>query len=196
MDITFHFDPACPWTWRASRWLVDVAPHRDVTVHWRAFSLSIVNDGKVPEQWQPMMTASSRALRLVEALRADHRNDDIGRFYAELGARTHEAGEAISEEVVLAAAGAAEVPDAKRILDDASWDEAVRASHNLAMAAAGPDIGSPVFTVAGVERGMHGPILGEVPPTEEGLRVFDAVVPLLHIPVFFEVKRGRANPFG
>jgi 2-hydroxychromene-2-carboxylate isomerase len=191
MDATFYFDPACPWTWRTSRWLTVVAPARRLTVQWRAFSLTILNGDNVPEQYKPMMDASARALRLVEALQADHRNDDAARLYTEIGARTFEADAPLSDDIVLAAADAAGIADPRTVLDDASWDEAVRASHQRAMAAAGPDIGSPVLTLAGVDRGLHGPIIGSVPGEDEALGIFDAIVPLLRSPVFFEVKRGR-----
>ncbi len=191
MEATFFFDPACPWTWRTSRWLVSVAPERDVTVQWRAFSLSILNGDNVPEQYRGPMQASARALRLVEALRADRRTADIASFYTELGTRTHDAGRPLSDDIVLAAAEAAGVTDPKTVLDDTRWDEAVRESHETAMAAAGPDIGSPVLTLEGTERGLHGPILADVPERDDALRIFDAVVPLLRSPVFFEVKRGR-----
>ena len=159
MEVTYFFDPACPFTWRTSRWLVGVAPERDVTLHWRAFSLTILNGDNVPDEYKPRMAASARALRLIEALRADHRGETIGTFYTELGNRTFEAGVPLSEEIVLAAAEAAGVIDAKAILDDASWDEAVRESHELAFSSAGPDIGSPVLLVEGAARGVHGPII-------------------------------------
>jgi predicted DsbA family dithiol-disulfide isomerase len=191
MDVTYYFDPACPFTWRTSRWLVGVAPERDVTVRWRAFSLTILNGDNVPEQYKPMMAASSRALRLVEALAADHRDDDIATFYTELGNRTFERETAISEELVLAAAEAAGVTDPKAVLDDEAWDEAVRASHDKAYASAGPGIGSPVLEVEGAPRGVHGPIIGEVPGRDEGLAIWDALVPLSRSSTFFEIKRGR-----
>ena len=191
MEATYFFDPACPFTWRTSRWLVGVAPQRDVTVRWRAFSLSILNGDNVPDQYKPMMAASSRALRLVEALRADHRDETIGTFYTELGNRTFEAGAPLSDDIVLAAAEAAGIADAKAILDDASWDDAVRSSHETAFASAGPDIGSPVLAVEGAPRGLHGPIIGEVPARDEALAIWDAVVPLARSATFFEVKRGR-----
>src|SRR3954449_6577845 len=123
MQVTCYFDPACPFTWRTSRWLVGVAPERDVTVRWRAFSLSILNGANTSEQYRPVMAASGRALRLVEALAADHRNDDIGAFYTELGTRTFEAGATLSDDIVAAAADAAGIEEAQKILDDASWDE-------------------------------------------------------------------------
>ncbi len=102
MEATFFFDPACPWTWRTSRWLVTAAPARDVTIRWRAFSLAILNEGQIPEQFQPVMVASGRALRLVEGLRADGRHDEIGRFYTELGTRSHDAGEPLTDDMVTA----------------------------------------------------------------------------------------------
>ena len=191
MDATYFFDPACPFTWLTSRWLVSVAPARDVTVQWRAFSLSILNGGDVPEQYRTMMEASSRALRLVEALRADRRHDDIGVVYAELGARTFEAQVPLSDEIVVAAAEAAGIVDPKTILDDETWDESVRESHNEAMASAGPDIGSPVLLIEGAARGVHGPIIGDVPAEADALAMWDAVVPLARSASFFEIKRGR-----
>ena len=191
MDVTYFFDPACPFTWLTSRWLVNVAPARDVTVQWRAFSLSILNGDNVPGQFRTMMEASSRALRLVEALRADRRHDDIGVFYRELGTRTFEAQASLSDEIVVAAAEAAGIVDPKAILDDERWDEAVRESHNEAMASAGPDIGSPVLLIEGAARGVHGPIIGDVPAEEDALAMWDAVVPLARSGSFFEIKRGR-----
>lgn len=191
MQVTFFFDPACPWTWRTSRWLLSVAPSRAVDVQWRAFSLTVLNEGHPPNQFAAATEASARALRLVEALRADGRQDTIGRFYAELGTRSHERHTSLSDDVVAAAAEAAGITDAERILDDPAWDEAVRESHETAVGSAGPDIGSPVLMLDGAERGLHGPILGALPDEPEALRIWDAVVPLLQSSAFFEVKRGR-----
>jgi 2-hydroxychromene-2-carboxylate isomerase len=191
MDATYYFDPVCPFTWRTSRWLVSVAPSRDVTVRWRPFSLSILNGGETPEQYRPMMDASAKALRLVAALAADRRDDTIGTFYTELGTRTHEAGAELSDEIVLASAEAAGVADAKAILEDTSWDSSVRESHDEAFDSAGPDIGSPVLAIEGAPRGVHGPIIDEVPPLDEALVIWDAVLPLARSATFFELKRGR-----
>lgn len=193
MEATYFFDPVCPFTWRTSRWLVAVAAERDVTVQWRSFSLSILNGGNTPEEYKPMMDASAQALRLIEALRAAGRNDAIGDFYTEIGTRTHEAGTALTADVVVAAAAAAGVDDLSSALDDESWDAAVKESHEYAFGSAGPDIGSPVLWVSGAPRGVHGPIIGvaETPPLEESLAIWDAVVPLSRSSHFFELKRGR-----
>jgi 2-hydroxychromene-2-carboxylate isomerase len=193
VDATFYFDPGCPFTWRTSRWLVDVAAERGLEIEWRAFSLSILNGDNVPEQFRPMRAAAHRALRLVEALAVDHRTDAAGAFYTEIGERTHEAGERLTDDIVLAAAEAAGIEDPKTILDDDSWDEAVRASHDKAFASAGPDVGSPVLWIEGAARGVHGPIIGaeRTPGRAEALALWDAVVPLARSESFFELKRGR-----
>jgi predicted DsbA family dithiol-disulfide isomerase len=191
MEATYYFDPACPFTWRTSRWLVSVAAERDVTVRWRAFSLTILNGDNAPEEYRPMMAASSRALRLVEALAADGRNDAVAAFYTEMGNRTFEADTMLDDDIVLASAEAAGIADAKAVLDDASWDDAVRASHETAFTSAGPDIGSPVLAIEGAPRGVHGPIIAEVPERAEALAIWDAVVPLARSATFFEIKRGR-----
>ncbi|MGK5673220.1 mycothiol-dependent nitroreductase Rv2466c family protein [Micromonospora sp. URMC 106] len=191
MDATFFFDPACPWTWRTSRWLVAVADARTLHVEWRAFSLAILNEGNVPPQFAEAMATSSRALRLVEALRADGRHDDVARFYAELGARSHDAGNPLSPKIVAAAVEAAGLEQAAPALDDDRWDDAVRESHALAYASAGPDVGSPVLMVPGADRGVHGPILTEVPGTDDALTIWDSLLPLIRMPAFHEVKRAR-----
>lgn len=199
MRATYFFDPVCPFTWRTSRWLVGVAAERDVTIHWRPISLALLNGFEIDSgeddtdnPYRPMMVASFKAHRLVEALRAEGRDDTIGAFYTEIGIRTHEAGAALNEEIVLRAAEAAGIDDAKLVIDDNRWDEAVRASHETAMALAGPDIGSPVLHVDGARRGLHGPIIAEVPQGAEALQMWDSIVPLMKMETFFEVKRGRA----
>jgi mycothiol-dependent nitroreductase-like protein len=198
MRATLFFDPVCPFTWRTSRWLVGVAAERDVTIHWRSMSLAILNNidlgtdkDDADNTWRPMMIASFKALRLVEALRAEGRDDTVGAFYTEIGARTHEASAALSDEIVVQAAEAAGVDDPKSFIDDIRWDEAVRTSHETAIALAGPDIGSPVVHVEGAKRGLHGPIIAEVPTDAEALQMWDSIVPLMKMDNFFEVKRGR-----
>ncbi|HET6482283.1 MAG TPA: DsbA family protein [Actinoplanes sp.] len=191
MEATYYFDPACPFTWRTSRWLVAVAPERDVMVTWRAMSLLELNGDNIPEKYRGRVIASFRALRLVEALRADKRADTAAAFYTELGTRVHEQGATLNDELVDQAAAAAGVEDAKTILDDERWDEAVRESHEAALQLAGPGIGSPVLHVEGAARGLHGPIIDTVPAGDEASSMFDSVVTLMRTDTFFEVKRGR-----
>jgi hypothetical protein len=195
-DVTFSFDPGCPWTWRASRWLVEVAEQRDLEIEWASFSLSIINEGRVPEQFRTRMRNGERVLRLVEALRAEGRHADVGRFYTALGTRLYGAdgttpGE-FDDAAIEAAVEESGVQDFVGALDDPALDDAVRVSHEAAFAAAGPDIGSPVITIPGQERGLHGPIISEVVRGKDAVELWDAVNVLLGQPAFFEVKHGRS----
>jgi hypothetical protein len=44
MRLGFFVDPACLWSWLTSRWLIQVAPQRDLDLQWRSYSL-LLRDG-------------------------------------------------------------------------------------------------------------------------------------------------------
>src|SRR5919109_605738 len=101
-DVIFFFDPECPWTWRASRWLGDVSEARGLTVEWRPLSLAVLNEdgeGDISEDHRAARGASHGALGLVEPWRQADRHDDVARFYTELGTRAHEQGEMLSVDL-------------------------------------------------------------------------------------------------
>ncbi len=192
--VTFHFDPACPWTWRTSRWLVDVTDRAGTPVSYRAFELS--NGGSfddVPEQFRAGAMASRPFLRAVEAAHADGRDDLIGAFYGAYGSKIHDEGVEPSTALVgesLTAAGAeAYLPS----LQDTSLDAAMAQARAAAQRFSGDDTGSPVTVLAGSdgERGFFGPVLAPVPTGDDADRLWDVVVAAATIPQFFELKARR-----
>jgi len=198
MDATYFFDPLCPHSWRTSRWLVEVAPARDVTIRWRSFSLPFLHEGAaaaqytdVADHYRAPAIASTRALRLVEWLSAAGDDDAIGRFYTEIGIRTHDAGVMIDDAIVLIAAERAGIAGAPAVLADESWDKAIRTSLRDALELAGPEIGAPVLHVQGAARGLYGPVIPGDMSAGEGLIVWDATVALMRVNAFHELKRGR-----
>ena len=42
-DVDFYFDVMCPWAYQTSKWIREARLVRDITVHWRFFSLEEVN---------------------------------------------------------------------------------------------------------------------------------------------------------
>lgn len=189
-DVTFFFDPMCPWTWRASRWLTTVAEARGLDVAWRPCSLLILNDGPDEEHGDDL-AVSLRALRLVEHLGRAGRHAEVAAFYTALGELAHEGGFAFDDDLVAQAARGAGLAADGAALDDETLDGGVRASTEEALEAAGPGVGSPVMTLPGAARGLHGPVLRAVPDKPEALTLWGAVESLFALDDFFEIKRGR-----
>lgn len=188
--MTFFFDPVCPWTWRASRWLTSVAEARGLEVRWRPCSLLVLNDGPDEEHGHEL-EVSQRALRLVEHLGRAGRHPEVAAFYTALGELAHEGGFTFDDELVAQAVRGAGLAADGAALDDEALDGGVRTSTEEALEAAGPGVGSPVMTVPGAARGLHGPVLRAVPDKPEALALWDAVEPLFGLTDFFEIKRGR-----
>jgi 2-hydroxychromene-2-carboxylate isomerase len=194
MAITFYFDPSCPFTWRTSRWINDVAGRRGETVQWRLLSLPMLNEGQdIPEQYRAFMAWSIGTLRVLAAAGERHGNDAVGRLYTALGHRVHNKGADRDDSVVAEAIAEAGLPaDLAAAAEDATWDKAVRASHDEAQARVGTESGSPVLAI-GDGPAYFGPVLVPVPEGDEADRLFEALRLLSTVPQFSELKRAR-NP--
>ena len=189
-DVTFYFEPVCPWTWRASRWVTTVAEARSLEVEWRPLSLFVLNDGPDEEHGEET-TVSFRALRLVEHLHRSGRQPDVARFYGALGQLAHEEGFAFDDDLLSSAVRSAGLGADGAALDDPGLDADVRAATETALQAAGPGVGSPVIVLPGARRGFHGPVLKTVPDKRDALAVWEAIETLAPIDGFLEIKRGR-----
>ena len=94
-DVEVFIDPSCPWAWITSRWLLEVAPERSLSVTWRSFCLEIRDDygvaPTVPETYRQKAldehAVSHRMLRIFEAARAEKGEAAVDRLYDEWGTR-------------------------------------------------------------------------------------------------------------
>ena len=163
--------------------MTDVAPRRGIDVRWRAYSLDMKND-------KPPSTAQG-ALRIVEAVWADHGDEPIGRLYTEVGTRVH-----LQEDTTLdalAAALEAAGLDAGYLAaaHDERWDAEIRWSMDEAIRAVGDDVGVPILVFGG-GAGLCGPVMEPVPTGEDAVALWDHVVALARTPGFYELKRSRS----
>ncbi len=196
-SLDFFFDPVCPWAWMTSRWVVDVAPRRNVPVRWRAYSLDIKNEGiEIPEPYRELSATSRGALRVVEAVWDEYGDDPIGRLYTEIGTRFIVQGDmspgAVSD--ALAAAGL-DLSYAAAAADE-RWDDEIRGSMAEAIELVGTEVGVPilVFRDDDATAAIFGPAVSPTPRGEEALALWDHVVALAWTPSFFELKRSRTAP--
>jgi DSBA-like thioredoxin domain len=190
-SVDFYFDPACPWTWLTSRWLVDAAAQRDVDVTWRPLSLLALSGGTPHPDYAEQVLAARKVHRVVTAAQADGRNDLVGTLYTSVGELTFQVATSLTDTLARQAVERAGLQDWAKALDDEGWDSAVEQSTKEAVDLAGPDIGSPVLAWGEPRVGLFGPIVSPGPRGEAAARLLDLVLEAGAIDGFFELKRGR-----
>lgn len=193
-SIDFFFDPACPWTWATSRWLVEAAGSRGLDIEWRNLSLAVLNaDQDVPEQYRRPMEMSALAHRVIAALHQSGRNDLVAALYTEYGRRVHHDGVVATPELVREVVESAGAGDYLAAADEEKWDQLVEESTGEAIALVGPGVGSPVLAFGTPRFAIFGPIVSPPPRGDDGARLLDVVLSTAEIPGFSELKRGRTS---
>lgn len=191
--VDFWFDPSCPWAWMTSRWVDEVAQHRDLDVTWHIMSLAVLNeDQDVPDEYRAFFPRALRYTRLVAAAAQLHGQEVVKPLYDALGTRIHPGGSLDPDEVIPAALAEVGLPAA---LAEASltdeYDEPMRASHFDGIGRVGQDVGTPVIAVNGVA--FFGPVISPAPKGEQALTLWDGVVAAASYDGFFELKRSRTR---
>ncbi len=180
-----------------SRWVVEVAPRKDVPVRWRAFSLAIKNRGvEIPEQFRPLMAVSLGALRVVEAVWAAKGDEPVGRLYTELGQRFHLQDDMTTAAVETSLVACGLDPTLVTAADDERWDREIKGSMAEAVELVGTDVGVPVmaFHEGDDVFAISGPVMSPSVTGDEALDLWDHVVGLARCRSFFELKRSRTAP--
>lgn len=195
--VDFWFDPACPFAWCTSRWILEVEKVRPITINWHLISLGVVNEGReLPEKYRRSIDGTWGAIRVVAAAQASAGAQVLGELYTEIGTRFHDQGladteEARKESVAQALAQVGLPAELINEWDNSELDAALRESTRAAQDLVGSDVGTPVVALNGV--GFFGPVITRVPRGELAGELFDASVTLANYPHFFELKRSRTE---
>jgi len=192
MRVDFWFHPGCPWTWVTSRWLLEVAPQRDLDVHWRSFSLTLLNGcADIPEQYRSRAEGAHDVLRVVEAAQAAAAPQAaIGAFYTAAGHELFAGQWPLHVPDMLAKAGLD--PGLVDAFADPAWDRAIERSMLEAEQLAGSSAASPTVAIESAPgRAFFGPVLGRVPEGDGAVALWDAFATLAASGAVYELKRDR-----
>ena len=172
-EVDFWFDPACPFAWVTSRWILEAERVRPIHVRFHVMSLAVLNENRaVSENYRAMLQKAWGPVRVGRRIHNEKIDDRA------------EAIRLALDEVGLPA----DLADAATSTD---YDEALRVSHHAGMDAVGEDVGTPTIHVNGVA--FFGPVITRIPRGEEAGELWDAVVKLASFPYFFELKRSRTE---
>lgn len=185
----FWFDPACPWAWMTSRWMLEVEQVRDVTTTWHVMSLAVLNEERDEHDanWHRKLGIT----RVLIAAEQAHGNQVLLPLYTALGNRIHVErrginGDGVLEESLAEAGLPATLLEAA---DTDRYDDALRKSHLAGMELVGMEVGTPVISVEGTA--FFGPVVTPAPKGEAAGSLWDGVRLVAGTEGFFEIKRTR-----
>jgi len=191
-EVDFWFDPACPWTWITSRWLVEVASARDVAITWHVFSLRFRNRDNPGYDWiRDELDRQHPAMRIIDAVRERFGNDAVGRLYTALGALIHHDRDADLERLADAIEWADLPADLIAAGADSTRDAAIESSTRAGWDIIGDEAGIPLIVLPGSPATFFGPVLSPAPTGQDALDLWDAFVTLGRFTGLYEIKRSR-----
>ncbi|MFT4082684.1 MAG: DsbA family protein [Nocardioides sp.] len=192
-NADFWFDPACPFAWITSRWILEVEKVRDISVTWHIMSLAYLNaDKEIPDEYRRFLATAWQPVRVCAAVEQQFGQEKLAAIYTALGTRRHVEQREFTRETIEAALAEVGLPaELADAMDDDSYDEAIKTSHHLGMDQVGNEVGTPTIAFEG--QAFFGPVITKAPKGEEAGRLWDGFVAVTAYPYVYELKRARTT---
>ncbi len=192
-NADFWFDPACPFAWITSRWILEVEKVRDISVTWHIMSLAYLNaDKDVSDDYREFLKDAWGPVRVCMAAEQMHGKEVLLPLYTALGTRRHNQDEEFTREMIESALAEAGLPTTLAdAMDDTAYDEDIKKSHHLGMDQVGNEVGTPTIAFEGAA--FFGPVLSKIPRGEEAGQLWNGCVAVAKVPYFYELKRSRTG---
>jgi len=197
--VDFWFDPVCPYSWTASRWLNEVELRRPLQVRHHVMSLYLLNEHRtdIAAAYRRIVQTSRGPARVAAAAAMRFGEEVLGEFYTAFGELVFDrwrylTGPELHDAIRTALPRAGLPGDLEDAMDSDEHDEALRLSHQAGIDLVGSEVGTPITRIDGIA--FYGPVLNAIPRGDDAVRVFDGARLLAGYPQFFELKRTRLRP--
>jgi hypothetical protein len=196
-DVDLWVDPACPWAWITSRWLLEVEQVRDVSVRFHVMSLSVLNEGRdnLPERYKEALARNWGPVRVLIAAQQRYGPPIVRDLYSAMGTRVHLGQQGTGPDTIAGALADLSLdPALAEAATSDEFDTVLRASHDEGMAPVGLEVGTPVVHVPdpdGHKIAFFGPVVTPIPRGDAAAKLWDGVLAVAGTDGFFEIKRTR-----
>ncbi len=178
-----------------ARWVVEVAPERDLTLRWRPISLLIKNKVEPDSDFFEPVKTTHNMLRVMESVRTAEGEGPIQDLYFAMATAVHH-DQDLNFDMAELLTGLGLDASHAAAADDESFDAAIQASMDDGLGLTGEDVGTPIIALDrsdGKRVGYFGPVITARPEREKALLLWDSLIGMMEVDGFWELKRTRTE---